>query len=130
MPLDHAIATRLARPIRIKAVEAIPVGLPLTKPMKMAGVEIRTADNLVVRIEAEDGTCGWGEAASAPTMTGDTLPAMVAAVRDVLAPIVKGQDARARRSRRRSTISSGEHSVSRSRICTAARCAMRSSRCG
>lgn len=96
MPLDDAIAARLSRPIKIRSVEAIAVALPLTKPMKMAGVEIRTADNLVVRIEADDGTCGWGESASAPTMTGDTLPAMVAAVRDVLAPIVKGQDARGR----------------------------------
>jgi muconate cycloisomerase len=96
MPLDQAIAARLSRPITIKAVEAIGVGLPLSKPMKMAGVEIRTADNLVVRIEAEDGTCGWGEAASAPTMTGDTLPAMVAAVRDVIAPMISGQDARDR----------------------------------
>lgn len=96
MPLDHAIATRLARPIKVRTVEAIPVALPLTKPMKMAGVELRTADNLIVRIEAEDGTCGWGEAASAPNMTGDTLPAMVAAVREHIAPLIVGQDARGR----------------------------------
>ena len=96
MPLDQAIAARLARPIGIKKVEAIAVGLPLSKPMKMAGVEIRTADNLIVRVEAEDGTCGWGEAASAPTMTGDTLPAMVAAVRDHIAPAIVGKDARGR----------------------------------
>lgn len=94
MPQDHAIAIQLSRPIKIRSVEAIPVALPLSKPMKMAGVEIRTADNLLVRIEAEDGTCGWGEAASAPTMTGDTLPAMVAAVRDHLAPMLEGEDAR------------------------------------
>lgn len=96
MPLDHAVAARLARPIKVRKVEAIPVALPLSKPMKMAGVELRTADNLIVRIEAEDGTCGWGEAASAPNMTGDTLPAMVAAVREHIAPLVVGQDARGR----------------------------------
>jgi muconate cycloisomerase len=96
MPLDHAVAARLARPITIRAVEAIPVALPLTKPMKMAGVELTTAENLLVRIEAADGTVGWGEAASAPTMTGDTLPAMVAAVRDHLAPLLVGKDARGR----------------------------------
>ena len=96
MPLDHAVAARLARPIAIKRVEAIAVALPLSKPMKMAGVEIRTADNLIVRIEAEDGTCGWGESASAPNMTGDTVPAMVATVRDIIAPMIKGLDARGR----------------------------------
>ena len=96
MPLDHAVAARLSRPIKIRTVEAIPVALPLSKPMKMAGVEIRNADNLLVRIVAEDGTTGWGESASAPNMTGDTVPAMVAAVRDFLAPMIVGRDARGR----------------------------------
>jgi muconate cycloisomerase len=96
MPLDQTVAARLTRPITIRTVEAIPVALPLAKPMKMAGVELRTADNLIVRIEAADGTIGWGEAASAPNMTGDTLPAMVAAVRDHLGPLLVGQDARGR----------------------------------
>ena len=96
MPLDHSVAARLAKPIAIRSVTAIPVAIPLAKPMKMAGIEIRSADNLVVRIEAQDGRVGWGEAASAPTMTGDILPAMVAAVRDHLTPAIIGQDARGR----------------------------------
>ena len=52
-------------------------------------------ENLLVRIEAADGTVGWGEAASAPTMTGDTQGGLVAAVRH-LAPLLVGQDAWAR----------------------------------
>ncbi len=63
--------------------------------MKMAAETITAAQNLVVRIEAADGTVGWGEAASAPTMTGDTQGGLVAAVRDHLAPLIVGQDARA-----------------------------------
>ena len=58
-----------------------PVALPLKKPVKMSGVAIAHAENLLVRIEAADGTVGWGEAASAPTMTGDTQGGLVAAVR-------------------------------------------------
>src|SRR3984893_5500216 len=77
----------------IRRVDAIPVALPLKKPMKMAGVTITHAHNVVVRIEAKDGTIGWGEAASAPTMTGDTLGGLVAAVRDHLAPLLIGEDA-------------------------------------
>ena len=46
-----------------------------------------------MRIEAADGTVGWGEAASAPTMTGDTQGGLVAAVRDHLAPMLVGKDA-------------------------------------
>jgi muconate cycloisomerase len=74
-------------------VDAIPLALPLKKPMGMAGVTITHAHNLLVRIEAADGRVGWGEAASAPTMTGDTLGGLVAAVRDHLAPLLVGQDA-------------------------------------
>jgi muconate cycloisomerase len=85
---------RLDRPpLIIRRVDAIPVALPLKKPMKMAGVTIAHAENLIVRIEAADGTIGWGEAASAPTMTGDTLGGLVAAVRDHLAPALIDRDA-------------------------------------
>ncbi|MCA3074518.1 MAG: mandelate racemase/muconate lactonizing enzyme family protein [bacterium] len=77
--------------LKIKRIEAIAVSLPMAKPMKMAGVEIRTADNLLVRIEAADGSVGWGEAASAPHMTGETVESMVAAVR-YLAPATEGRN--------------------------------------
>src|SRR5262245_64868241 len=61
--------------------------------MKMASETITHARNIVRRIDAADGTVGWGEAASAPTMTGDTLGGLVAAVRDHLAPQLVGRDA-------------------------------------
>lgn len=83
-------------PLLIRRVDAIPVALPLKSPMKMSGITIATAENVLVRIEAADGSVGWGEAASAPTMTGDTLGGLVAAVRDHLAPMLIGQDAHQR----------------------------------
>ncbi len=61
--------------------------------MRMAGVSIGSADNLLVRVEADNGLLGWGEAASAPTMTGDLQAGMVAAVREILAPALIGEDA-------------------------------------
>src|SRR5262245_7746994 len=79
-------------PLIIVRVDATPVALPLRQPMRMAGETITHARNIVVRIEAADGTVGWGEAASAPTMTGDTLGGLVAAVRDHLAPRLVGRD--------------------------------------
>ena len=78
--------------LRIRRVDAIPLALPLQKPMAMSGVTVRDARNLLVRIEAADGTLGWGEAASAPSMTGDTLGGLLAAVRDHLAPALIGQN--------------------------------------
>jgi muconate cycloisomerase len=84
----------LARaPLAIRRVDAIPVTLPLTKPVKMAAETVTHARNLLVRVEASDGTVGWGEAASAPTMTGDTIAGLVAAVREHLAPLLVGEDA-------------------------------------
>src|SRR6266849_958500 len=52
----------------------------MLKPVIMAGEEVRQADNVLVRIEADNGLVGWGEAASAPVMTGDTLESIVSAV--------------------------------------------------
>src|SRR6476660_10647109 len=78
-------------PLVIRRVDAIPLALPLKTPMKMSAETITAAQNLLVRIEAADGSAGWGEAASAPTMTGDTLGGLVAAVRH-LAPLLLGKD--------------------------------------
>ena len=66
--------------MRIKTIEPIAVSLPMKKPVKMAGETVTRADNILVRIEADDGAVGWGEAASAPTMTGETVASMMAAV--------------------------------------------------
>ena len=81
-------------PLIVRRIDAIPVALPLKTPMKMAGITIAKAENLLVRVEAASGEVGWGEAPSAPTMTGDTLGGLVAAVRDHLAPMLIGKDAR------------------------------------
>ena len=62
-------------------VEVRVVRIPLKSPMKLADVEIAAAENLIVRVRDRDGNIGWGEAASAPTMTGETPESMVAAVR-------------------------------------------------
>lgn len=92
-PQARAKGAAAHSPLPIRRVDAIPVALPLKSPMKMSGITIATAENVLVRIEAADGRVGWGEAASAPTMTGDTLGGLVAAVRDHLAPMLVGQNA-------------------------------------
>ncbi len=71
--------------MRIKSIEPIAASLPMKKPVQMAGETVARADNVFVRIESEDGVVGWGEAASAPTMTGETVASMVAAI-ELMAP--------------------------------------------
>jgi L-alanine-DL-glutamate epimerase-like enolase superfamily enzyme len=78
--------------MRIRSIEPIAVRLPLANPMKMAGIEMRHADNVLVKIVCDGGVIGWGEAASAPSMTGETVESMLAAVR-YLAPFLIGMDA-------------------------------------
>jgi L-alanine-DL-glutamate epimerase-like enolase superfamily enzyme len=66
--------------MKIKSIEPIVVSLPMKKPVTMAGETVARADNVLVRIESDQGIVGWGEAASAPTMTGETTASMMAAV--------------------------------------------------
>ena len=75
----------------IKSIEPIPVSLPMCKPVIMAGEEVRRADNVLVRIETDGGIIGWGEAASAPLMTGETLESIVSAVH-YLEPVLRRRD--------------------------------------
>jgi len=77
--------------VAIKTIEPIAVSLPMLKPVIMAGETIARADNVLVRIAADDGTVGWGEAASAPVMTGETLESIVTAIH-YLAPALRGRD--------------------------------------
>lgn len=66
--------------MHIQHIQPLAISLPLIKPVKMSFEEVRNAENLLVRIEMDNGIIGWGEAASAPTMTGETPGSMSAAV--------------------------------------------------
>ena len=78
--------------MQIKTIEPIAVSLPMLKPVVMAGEEVRRADNVLVRIETDTGATGWGEAASAPVMTGETLESIVSAIH-YLSSALRGRDA-------------------------------------
>ena len=73
--------------MRIRRLKPIAVRLPLRRPVKMASEVVSAAENVLVRLETADGIVGWGEAASAPTMTGETVATMVRAIAE-LAPLL------------------------------------------
>jgi muconate cycloisomerase len=75
--------------MKIRRIEPIAVSLPMAKPLKMAFEEVKSAENVLVRLETDDGVVGWGGAATAPTMTGETVASMAAAIRH-LAPRLEG----------------------------------------
>jgi len=66
---------------KIAKLDAFAISMPLKAPIAMSGIVIATTDNLIVRAEDTDGTVGWGETSSAPTMTGETPEGSVAAAR-------------------------------------------------
>ncbi|MFZ3360570.1 MAG: enolase C-terminal domain-like protein [Xanthobacteraceae bacterium] len=78
--------------MKIRLIEPIAVSLPMKKPVQMSGETVARADNILVRVQSEDGVVGWGEAASAPTMTGETVAGMMAAVEHI-APALLGHAA-------------------------------------
>ena len=88
----QAAYASVAASLLVRHIEPIAVSLPMAKPMKMAGVLIESADNVIVRVELAGGQTGWGEAASAHSMTGETVESMMAAIR-YMAPALLGADA-------------------------------------
>jgi muconate cycloisomerase len=74
--------------VKIKAIEPIAVSLPMHKAVTMAGEIVARADNMLIRVASDGGHVGWGEAAAAPTMTGETVPGMIAAVGYLSPPLL------------------------------------------
>lgn len=79
--------------MKVTKIEPIATSLPMSRPMKMGGIKFDEANNVFVRIETDDGLVGWGEASAAPSMTGETVESMVAAIR-YLTPWLEGCDPR------------------------------------
>lgn len=75
--------------MKIKRIETLAISLPMVKPLKMAFEEVKSAENVLARVETDDGVVGWGGAGAAPTMTGETVASMASAIR-YLAPKLEG----------------------------------------
>lgn len=67
--------------LTLAELDVFAISVPLKKPVKMAGITITAAENLIVRAVDSNGHTGWGEASSAPTMTGELPAGMVTAAR-------------------------------------------------
>ncbi|HCC78267.1 MAG: hypothetical protein A2X25_01115 [Chloroflexi bacterium GWB2_49_20] len=78
--------------MKITAIEAIPVAIPLNHPLKMAVATVSRRDSLIVRIHTNEGLVGLGEAVIAPYFSGETQAGAKAAIDTLLAPVLVGQD--------------------------------------
>ena len=76
--------------MQIQCAQLYPLEVPMSQPIKMAGETLTHAQTLLVRLIDEQGNEGWGEASSAPLMTGETL-ASIAASTEYLVSRLMGQ---------------------------------------
>lgn len=58
--------------MRVRKLTAYILRVPLKKPFRHASAVRDSSDNLVVRTELKDGTCGWGEGVPREYVTGET----------------------------------------------------------
>ena len=82
--------------MKITAVEAIPLSIPVRRPFGFASGRVTTADHVIVRVTTDDGLVGHGEAPPRPYTYGETASSIVAVVRDLFAPLLVGADPFAR----------------------------------
>ncbi|KIL49499.1 dipeptide epimerase [Jeotgalibacillus soli] len=77
--------------MRIHTIETFRVAVPLKKPFKTALRVVTVAESIVVKITAEDGRIGYGEAPPTHVITGDSISSIEAAIRDVFTPLLMNQ---------------------------------------
>lgn len=79
--------------MKIAEVKIGKVRIPLKKPFKTALRKVYAAEDIVVKIITDEGVIGFGSAAPTAVITGDTQGAIVAAIRDCIAPKIIGMEA-------------------------------------
>lgn len=86
-------AYRRYRDLAIRRIEAIPVAIPLLRPIRWARGEIRTIDNVIVVVTLSDGTQGIADAPPRPTIYGETQRSLVTIIADHFAKRLAGINA-------------------------------------
>ncbi len=77
--------------MQITNVEAIPITVPLAKPVVMSHITVERSHNVLVKVTTDDGLVGWGEGVEATDLTGDTQQSIQAAI-EFLGPRIIGED--------------------------------------
>ena len=78
--------------MKIKSISIGYISIPLVTPFRTALRSVDSVNDLLVRVEAGDGTVGYGEAPPTAVITGDTKESIEAAIRYYIAPSITGMD--------------------------------------
>ncbi len=76
----------------IRNIKIGEIHIPLVTPFKTALRTVEAVENIVIQIETDTGETGFGEAPPTAVITGDTKGSIVTAIRDFIAPSIKGMD--------------------------------------
>jgi o-succinylbenzoate synthase len=72
--------------MRIKDIQIGEVHIPLQRPFKTALRTVTNVEDIIVKIETEDGLVGFGEAPPTAVITGDTKGSITTAIMDFIRP--------------------------------------------
>ena len=78
--------------MKIKNISIGYLTVPLKTPFITALRTVSTVDDILVRIETDDGLIGLGEAPPTAVITGDTKASIISAIKDFIAPVILGRD--------------------------------------
>lgn len=82
--------------MQIKSIEVIPVRLPLKGVVTLSRGVSRTIEEgkqiILVKLTADDGTVGWGEAGPSRRWSAETTHSCYTTIKHYLAPVVVGRD--------------------------------------
>ncbi|MFZ5634281.1 MAG: mandelate racemase/muconate lactonizing enzyme family protein [Bacillota bacterium] len=78
--------------MKIKSVDVFATDLELSGEHRSAHTRYAVTEDVFVRVETEDGACGYGSTAPKYYITGETRDTVIAVLKKKLVPAVVGQD--------------------------------------
>ena len=78
--------------MKIQEIQIGKVSIPLKKPFKTALRQVNSAEDIIIKVIADTGEVGFGNAPPTAVITGDSQDSVVAAIRDTIGPKLIGQD--------------------------------------
>ncbi|MDF2876161.1 MAG: L-Ala-D/L-Glu epimerase [Sporomusa sp.] len=78
--------------MKITAIRIGKVSIPLKKPFKTALRQVNSAEDIIIKMIADTGETGFGNAPPTAVITGDSQDSVIAAIRDTIGPRLIGMD--------------------------------------
>lgn len=76
--------------MKIREIQIGKVSIPLKKPFKTALRQVSSAEDIIIKVIADSGEVGFGNAPPTAVITGDSQDSVIAAIRDTLGPKIIG----------------------------------------